>query len=113
MPRSIELAHRIGLQIDADAERAHVPDGFEDDAGHADLVERQGCRQPADAAAGDDYKIIRHTPSPIRSLRTSFILWPVPRASRPALRRWRCGYCLSADELKKPKFRPMRKTWAA
>ena len=56
----VEFAHGIGLQIDADAERAHVPDRFEDNAGHADLVERQGCRQPANAAAGDDHKIIRH-----------------------------------------------------
>ena len=51
----IEFAHGIGLQIDADAERAHFPHRFEDDAGHADLVERQGCCQPANAAAGDDY----------------------------------------------------------
>ena len=28
----IEFAHRIGLQIDADAERAHLADRFEDDA---------------------------------------------------------------------------------
>ena len=50
-----ELPHGIGLQIDADAERAHFPGGLEDDAGHADLVQRQGGREPADAAAGDDY----------------------------------------------------------
>ena len=37
-PEIVELAHGVGLQIDADAERAHVPHGFEDDAGHADLV---------------------------------------------------------------------------
>ena len=55
-----EFPHGIGLQIDADAERAHVPDGFEDDAGHADLVKRQGGRQATDAAAGDDYRIVLH-----------------------------------------------------
>ena len=55
-----EFPHGIGLQIDADAERAHFPDGLEHDAGHADLLERQGGRQPADAAAGDEHKIARH-----------------------------------------------------
>ena len=58
----VELAHGVGLQIDADAERAHLAHRFEDDAGHADLVQRQGRRQPANAAAGDDHKIVRHTP---------------------------------------------------
>ena len=61
----VELAHGVGLQIDADAERAHLADRFEDDAGHADLVQRQRCRQPADAAAGDDDAIFRSWLGPI------------------------------------------------
>ena len=55
-----ELAHRIGLQVDADAQRAHVAHRLEDDAGHADLVQRQGRRQPADAAAGDEYGVVHY-----------------------------------------------------
>ena len=53
----VELAHGIGLQIDADAERAHLAHRLEDDAGHADLVERERGRQAANAAAGDDHAI--------------------------------------------------------
>jgi hypothetical protein len=46
------------LQIDADAERAHVAHRFEDDARHADLMQRERGREPADAAAGNDHAII-------------------------------------------------------
>jgi hypothetical protein len=55
------------LQIDADAERAHFPDRFEDDAGHADLVEREAQRESPDAAARDQHRIIRHVYRPIRN----------------------------------------------
>ena len=78
----VEFTHGIGLQIDADAERAHVPDRFEDNAGHADLVERQGCRQPTNAAAGDDHKIIRHMLGSICNLSNSIIALTAPVASR-------------------------------
>ena len=66
----VEFAHGIGLQIDADAERAHLAHRFEDDARHADLMQRQRRRQPADAAAGDEYGVIHYadllsaTPNP-------------------------------------------------
>ena len=61
----VKLAHGVRLQIDADAERAHLAHRFEYDAWHADLVERQCRRQPANAAAGNNYWIIRHRLDPI------------------------------------------------
>ena len=62
----VKLAHGIGLQIDADAERPHVADSFEHDAWDADLVQRERRRQPANAAAGDDHSIIGHNPVQLR-----------------------------------------------
>ena len=59
----VELAHGIGLHIDADAERPHLAYRLVDNAGHADLVEREGHRQAANAAAGDD-DTITHTRGP-------------------------------------------------
>jgi hypothetical protein len=56
----IEFAHRVRLEIDADAERTHLADRFEDDARHADLVERKGRRKPPNAAPGDDYSTVGH-----------------------------------------------------
>lgn len=50
----LEFLHRIGLQVDADAERAHLARRLEHHAGHADLVQRQRGGQPADTAAGDE-----------------------------------------------------------
>ena len=63
----VELAHGVGLQVDADAERAHLAHRLEHDAGHADLVQRQRRRQPADAAAGDEDWICwsRFGPQPV------------------------------------------------
>ncbi len=56
----VELAHRVGLQVHADAQRAHLAHRLEHDARHADLVQRQRRRQPADAAAGDEYGVIHY-----------------------------------------------------
>ena len=56
----VELAHGVGLQIDADAQRPHLPHGLVDHAGHADLVEGQCGRQSADTAAGDDHRVFCH-----------------------------------------------------
>ena len=59
----VKFAHGIGLQIDADAERAHLARRFEHNAGHADPFERERRRQPADAAAGNEHEIVRHSHS--------------------------------------------------
>ena len=56
----VEFAHGVGLQVDADAERAHFADRFEYDARHTDLMQREGCRQSADAATGDDNAAVAH-----------------------------------------------------
>ncbi len=56
----VEFAHRIGLQIDADAQRAHLAHRLDDHAGRADLMQRQGRRQAADAAAGDNHERVCH-----------------------------------------------------
>ena len=63
----VKLAHRIRLQVDADAERAHLAHRLEDDGAHADLMERERGGQPADAATGDKYRSVRHAalPSPM------------------------------------------------
>ena len=50
----IELAHGVGLQVDADAKRLHLAHGLEHHARYADLVKREGRRQPADPAAGNE-----------------------------------------------------------
>jgi hypothetical protein len=55
----VKLAHRIGLQIDADPERPHLADRLKHDAGHADLMERQRGGKPADAAARDEDRSVR------------------------------------------------------
>ena len=54
----VEFTHRIGLQVDPYAERAHIPDRFEDNCLHANLMKRQRCRQTANAATGDDYWMV-------------------------------------------------------
>ena len=68
----VEFAHGIGLQIDADAERAHVAHRFEDDTGHANLMERKRSREPANAAAGNDHVVaggtVTHHALPPRAL---------------------------------------------
>ena len=77
----VKLAHGVRLHVDADAERAHLAHRFEYDTGHADLVQRQCRRQPANAAAGDDDLIIRHTLGPIYSRMNFIILWMTTGAS--------------------------------
>ena len=54
----VKLAHGVGLQVDADAEWAHVAHRFEHGARDADLMQRERGREPADAAAGNDHAII-------------------------------------------------------
>ena len=51
-----QLAHRIGLQVDAHAQRLELGHGFVDDAGHAHLVQGEGQGHAADAAAGDQHR---------------------------------------------------------
>ena len=80
-PEIIKLAHGIRLQVDADAEWAHLG-ALEYDTRHADLVERKCRCQPANAAAGDDYLIIRHSLGPIYSRMNFIILWITTGASR-------------------------------
>jgi hypothetical protein len=41
--------------VDADAQRPWLGNGFEDPAIHANLVQAEGGRQPADAAADNQY----------------------------------------------------------
>jgi hypothetical protein len=54
-----ELAHGVGLHIDADAERAQFARRLEHDAGYADLVQRQRGGEPADAPARDQHWMVR------------------------------------------------------
>ena len=42
----VEFTHGIGLQVDTNSKRTHSPDRFKDDAGHPNLVEREGCSSP-------------------------------------------------------------------
>ena len=83
----VEFAHRVGLQIDADAERTHLADRLEHDARHADLMQRQGRRQPANAAAGDYHRKVRHTQDPVCNLLGSINHRMAADASH--LRTWR------------------------
>ena len=49
----VQLAHGVGLQVDAHAERLERADRLQHEAGHADLVQGQREAQAADAGAGD------------------------------------------------------------
>jgi hypothetical protein len=60
----IELAHRVRLHVDANAERAHLAHRFEHNAGHTDLMQCQRGGEPADTATGNDYEIVPHAPHP-------------------------------------------------
>ena len=51
----VQLANRIGLQVDAHPQRLQVGHRFIDNAGHADLVQREGEGHAPDAAAGDQH----------------------------------------------------------
>ena len=54
-PSARELAHRIGLQIDAVPQGLELRHQFIDAAVDADLMEAERGRQPGDAAADDDH----------------------------------------------------------
>ncbi|MNC84867.1 hypothetical protein D3C83_04350 [compost metagenome] len=56
----VELPHGVRLQVDSQPERPEVPYGFEHDARDADLMQRQGDSQSADAAAGHEDRSICH-----------------------------------------------------
>jgi hypothetical protein len=49
-----QFAHRMRQHVDADAERLQRGDAFEYFGRHADLMQAERQRQPADAAAGDE-----------------------------------------------------------
>ena len=55
-----KLAHRVGLQIDADAEWPQLPHALEHDARHTDLMKRQRHGKAANTAAGDHDRKLRH-----------------------------------------------------
>lgn len=56
-PQLVELAHGVGLQVDAHAQRLQLGHRLEDDAGHTDLVQRQRQRHAADPTSGDQYRL--------------------------------------------------------
>ena len=74
----VELAHGVGLQVDADAERAHLAHRLEHDAGHTDLVQRERGREPADAAARNKDWFVGHA-HPIRKPRGGHYPWAADR----------------------------------
>jgi hypothetical protein len=53
-PKRGQFPGRVRKQVDADADRLDLGDGFEDPAGNPGLVQRQPQRQSADAGAEDD-----------------------------------------------------------
>ena len=53
-PERGEFLGRMRQQIDADADRTHLGNGFVDAAGNAGLVQAQSERQAADPGADDD-----------------------------------------------------------
>src|SRR5262249_27062264 len=84
-------------------------DRLEDDAGYANLMERESGGQATDAATGDDHKVIRHHLSPIcaicklaKRLLLACCSWTEPPARPPppvveiALQR-RCRSRRAAD----------------
>ena len=52
-PQIVELTDGVGLEVDADPQWARGVDSLEHAAGNAQLVQRQGGDQPANAATGD------------------------------------------------------------
>jgi len=48
------------LQVDTHPQRPHLAHRLQHDALDSNLMKCQGCGQPTDAAAGDDYGIIPH-----------------------------------------------------
>src|SRR5690606_4975341 len=57
----VELAHGIGLQVDADSQRLDLGDTFEDVARHADLVQRERSAETADTGARDQNRTVAHS----------------------------------------------------
>src|SRR5689334_6879454 len=55
-----EFTDGVGLEIDADTQRLQPAHALEHRAGHADLVEREGERQPTDATTGNKHMSLRH-----------------------------------------------------
>src|SRR5690606_5783363 len=56
----VKLPSRVGLKVDAYAQRLDLPHGFEYETGDADLVKGQGKAQTADTRTGDQYWITSH-----------------------------------------------------
>ena len=50
-----QFAHRMRQHVDADAERPQLGHAFKNPGRNADLVQAERQRQPADAAARDEY----------------------------------------------------------
>jgi hypothetical protein len=59
----VELAHGVGLQVDAHAQRLELRDGFKDVARDSDLVERERGGEAADAGARDEDWTLAHCAS--------------------------------------------------
>ena len=53
-PELEQLPHRVWLQVDANAERAELPDRLDHLNRYPEFVEGEGERQPGDACSGDD-----------------------------------------------------------
>ena len=51
----MQFPHRVRLQVDAHAQRLQLRHRLEHDAGHADLVQREGSGHATDAAAGNEH----------------------------------------------------------
>ena len=56
----VQLAHRVWLEVDSYAERLELGDGFEHEARHADLLQRESDAESADSATGNEYGQIGH-----------------------------------------------------
>ena len=54
-PQVVQLAHSVGLQVDAHAQRLQFRHRFKDDAGHADLVQGEGGGHATNATPGDQH----------------------------------------------------------
>jgi len=54
-PELQQFANSVWLKVDANAKRFHLPDLFDDKAGHANLMQGQRQSQPTNATASDDH----------------------------------------------------------
>jgi len=57
-PQIVEFPHGVGLQVNADPQGLEVRNGFEHQAGNADLVQGQRGGKPTDTATGNEYGFI-------------------------------------------------------